>query len=239
VIVLHGSKVKGLTSLKPQYYGGNNGCVAGVGVNLTSSEPISLNYAGDTGSIYVIDLDLDNFINISDDGRLTDKQTKKIIDCFDDLNEADRYRLATDLSGKKMERFTDEKLAQRVFKKYSMQFSTLGLRLDRLKPGVEYDDDGCMVISSATKDFDLSHTSTERIHYCLNLYDNFYATNVLKEISDGLVIESDSGSVNYLSFRMQEDVIAELNSKSIEELVKIKKSHVSSKAKGIIYQYNT
>lgn len=215
MIVLHGSKVKGLESLRPQYYTGNNGCQAGVGVNLTNIPAIALNYAGEDGSVYFVNLDIDDFIDISPDVKLSPQQIKKIETIFDDLNDKDKYRLATDLSGKKRETFSDQKMAQRHFKKHSLKFSTLGLRLDRLKPTVEYDDDDNMVILSATNEFDLTNVNTERLHYCLNLYDNYYATEVLKEISSGLILDVDNEKKNYLSFRFDESVDLELSSSKL------------------------
>lgn len=217
MIVAHGSKNKGIESLVPYYYGGCNGSHDGVGVNMTNNPSLALNYAGPEGAIYIVDLDLTNFIKISESTTLTKTQANKLTEIFSDLDDQVKYRLATDICGKKTEEFNDEITANKVFKRHALKHATLGLYLDRLKPTVDFGDYDKITILSAKKEFDLEGVSTQRLHYSLNLYDNYYATEVFKKICNGLILEVDQKHTNYLSFRFEERVITEFAAKEMNK----------------------
>ena len=107
--------------------------------------------------------------------------------------------------------FSDDKEAEKFYKEEMKKFKSLDFGLDRLKPKIDYDDiNDDMIIITANKEFNFTDVSTKQIHYCLNLYDNLFATNVLKKLATGLIIEIDGGGNNYLSFRYEEPVMKEL-----------------------------
>lgn len=208
--VVHGSTVKNIKALVPQYFVGNNGSQDGIGVNLTNNVHLALNYATKEGSLYVIDLNTDGFLNISSDARLTEVQKSKVESLFNEIEEKLKYRLASDICGKNKKSFLDEDKAEAFYKEQMNIFKNLDLGLDRLKPKIDFDEDGNMVIVTANKEFNFDNVSTDHLHYCLNLYDNLFATNVFKKISSGLILEREGGSNNYLSFRYDEPVMKEI-----------------------------
>lgn len=208
--VIHGSKVKQIQYLSPQFIAGANGSQDGVGVNLTDNIDLALRYATDKGSIYLVDLNVDDFLTVSDNVRLTESQSKTLIAEFSELDERLQYRFATDLCGKETHVFDHNDKAEEFYKLERLRIKGLDLGLDRMMPEIDDNDMESFSILTARKDFDLTDVSTQHIHYCLNLYDNQLATYLLNTISKGLILERESGQNNYLSFRPSEKVHAEL-----------------------------
>jgi hypothetical protein len=208
--LIHGSTVKDIKSLVPQYFSGNNGSQDGIGVNLTDNVPLALNYATKDGSIYIVDLNTENYLTISDNETLNLEQINIIENIFNELDNTLKYRLASDISGKNKESYIDDKDAEIAYKEEMKRFKSLALGLDRLKPKIDYDDNDNMMIISASDKLNLANVSTKHLHYCLNLYDNLFATKIFKKISSGLILERDNGTKNYLSFRFEEHVTKEI-----------------------------
>jgi hypothetical protein len=209
--VVHGSKVKGIEALAAKLMAGNNGSQDGIGVNLTDNVQLALNYATEEGSLYIVDLDTEGFLEVSDSARLNSKQIDSLMEILSEVDDKLKYRLASDMCGKNEKSFPDDKEAEKYYKEEIEKFKSLDLGLDRLKPKIDYHDlSDDMVIITANKEFNFVDVSTKQIHYCLNLYDNLFATNVLKKLSTGLIIERDGGGNNYLSFRYEEPVMKEL-----------------------------
>lgn len=212
VKLAHGSKRNDLTQLEPQYIRGNNGSQDGIGVNLTADANVAVGYAEDTGSVYLVDLDISHFLIVSDKEKLNAGQAEILKMHLATLPKQDQYRLATDLCGKLSQTFDNDDDAEVFYKTQRQTHKEIGFTLDRLKPEIDYADDGRMMILYANDSFDnLTNVDTKRLHYCLNLFDNSIATSLLKTISSGLVLERENGKHNYLSFRNSEPVADRLD----------------------------
>jgi hypothetical protein len=208
----HGSKKNHLTQLEPQYIAGNNGSQDGIGINLTSDIGLAKYYAGSEGSVYLVDLNVDSYLTISDKTLLTSSQADVLKSELEKLPEKIQYRLATDICSKKPHTYGNDKEAEAFYEENKKFISSLDLGLDRMKPSIDYDDLGQMVILIAHKDFSTLETvNTGHIHRCLNLFNNEIATTLLKSISKGLILERESGLDTYLSFQMQETIVATLD----------------------------
>lgn len=239
--LLHGSRKNDLESLQPQYIGGNNGSVDGIGINLTDSIPLAKHYAGGEGSVYMSDINTADFIEISHSKHLTKEHAECLKSQLEQIDETTRYRLATDICGKAEKAFKSDDDAEAFYKEKRAEFKVLNLQLDRLKPEIDYNDDGDMVILHANLDFSgLEKATTKRMHYCLNLFDNDYATTLLKSICKGLILPREDGITNYLSFAMDEPIVARLDQEFLakpnaEALIKSSMSKYSSNS----FQTNT
>lgn len=218
MIVFHGTRADFDGPLEPRFIAGANGSQDGIGINATSSLRIAKNYAGEDGFVHVAEMNLDGFLVISNDQRLTKEQAENLEGFIGQLDDTVRTRLSTDLMGKKEYSFTDKNEAKEFLDRKKKELKDMSLYLDRMKPSVEYFEDGDYVISAAHKEVDLKDVSTEHIHYILNLLDNYLATNALKSISTGLVLERGEHS-NYLSFRYQESVIKKFPASEIESVL--------------------
>lgn len=203
----HGSPKNDLAELQPMFVGGTNGSQDGIGVNLTADGAVARHYAGDNGTVYLVDLDTSRFLTISDNKMLGHGPAEILKMHLTTLPEPIQYRLASDICGKAKRTFDNDDDAEVFYKEKRAEFRSLDLHYDRLKPDIDYDDEGRMTILYAHNDFNKLHeTSTRRLHYCLNLYDNNVATNLFKTISNGLVLERDNGKHHYLSFRASEAI---------------------------------
>jgi len=210
---MHGSSHNNLPHLEPRYIGGNNGSIDGVGINLTDSITLARNYAENDGSIYLIDIDISNYLTVSKDTLLSPNQADRLKSILSQLPNELQYRLATDMCGKEDHVFDNDKGAEDFYKKNRGEIREMNLGLDRLKPEIDYHDDGRMMILVAHNDFGkLQEISTFQIHRALNLYDNELASNILKEIAGGLVLACDNNKKNYLSFNPTEAITATLDS---------------------------
>ncbi len=210
--LLHGSKKAGISQLEPQYIGGNNGSVDGIGINLTDSIPLARHYAGSEGVVYISDIDTKDYLRISNSDHLTKEQAMSLRRELEPMNRNLRYRLATDLCGKKETVFSSDEQAEKFYKEKRQEYRDMGISLDRLKPDIDFDDNGDMIIKHAQTDFsELSKATTKHIHRCLNLLDNEFASTLLKTISKGLVLPREDGTTNYLSFAMEEGIVSEMN----------------------------
>lgn len=216
--VFHGTKADFDGPLEPGFIAGANGSQDGIGINATSSLRLAKNYAGKDGFVHVAEINTDGFLVISDENRLTSDQAEKLKGFIGQFDDTVRTRLSTDLMGKKEYSFTDKEEAKEFLNMKKKELQDMCLYLDRMKPTVEDFEEGNYVISAAHKDMDLKDVSTEHIHYILNLLDNYLATNALKSISTGLVLERGDHS-NYLSFRYQEPVIKKFPVSEIESVL--------------------
>lgn len=208
----HGSRANELTELRPQTYFGSNGSQDGVGINLTEDISLARRYAKDDGSVYLSDIDITGYLHVSEDNYLTKEQADKITELLSKLPEDLQYRFATDICGKKEFPFNSDDEAEAFYRESKAGIKALGLNLDRLKPDIDYDDKDRTLIKIAHNDFsDIQQASTKRIHWCLNMYDNHLATQILKSISTGLILERDTGKRNFLSFRGVENIVATMD----------------------------
>lgn len=210
--LLHGSKKNDLTQLEAQFIGGNNGSQDGVGINLTDSISLARHYAGSEGSVYMIDTDTTDYLSISSNHFLSQDKADILAEKLSAMHEMIRYRLATDICGKLQTAFKDDSKAEEFYKEKRKEYRSMNVSLDRLKPEIDYNDEGDMVILHAQTDFSNLHkASTYHIHRCLNRLDNELASGLLKLISKGLILERDNGTKNYLSFAYSEPVVEQLN----------------------------
>ncbi len=214
--LLHGSKKTNLTHIIPFHMMGGNGCQDGVGINLTDSASLAINYAtdpedGSLGSVYIVKLNVTNFLTVNDTTTLTPAQQEIILNEIKQLPEKYQYRLATDFSGKKELEFTDKEKALQTYKHYKQEFKTLDLSLDRLKPEAEQLTENLWEVIVPTKEANLRDVTTSHLHYCLMLFDNHWGTAVLNKITEGLILERDSGITNYLSFAKEVAIFKELD----------------------------
>jgi len=213
VRLAHGSTTNGLHSLEPQYIRGNNGSQAGIGVNMTADAEIAVRYADKTGSVYFIDTDISGFLTVSENVTISAGQSEILKMHLRTLPDVDQYRLASDFCGKSSKVFDNDKDAEHFYKSERQAYKDMGFTLDRLKPEIDYADDGRMMILYANKSFDnLTDVTTKRLHYALNLFDNSIATSLLKTISPGLILERENGKHHYLSFRNSEPITDVLDS---------------------------
>jgi hypothetical protein len=218
VRVAHGSKVNSLSELKASYYDGNNGANDGIGIYLTAEVGTAINYATDEGSVYLVDLNTEGFLTIAPDTYLSPEQSAKLEEELNTLPEEVQYRLATDICGKKEHVFLNEEDAEEFYKKERVKFKEMDLRLDRLKPEIDFNEQDQMMILAAHKSFsDIGKVETSRIHKCLNLLDNSIATSLLKTISSGLILEREEQKENYLSFRFREKIVATLDNEFLSK----------------------
>jgi hypothetical protein len=240
----HGSKKNHLTHLSPQYVNGNNGSLEGIGINCTANIILAMNYA-EEGSVYLVDLKVDSYLTVSDKTLLTSSQADILKSELEKLPEKIQYRLATDICGKKPHTYGSDKDAEVFYKDNKKSIASLDLGLDRMKPTIDYDNLGQMVIFIAHKDFSMMETiNTGHIHRCLNLFDNEMATSLLKSISSGLVLKRDSGLDNYLSFQMEENIVATLDNEFLKkpnakELISDSCKKYSTTTKEIYYKSET
>lgn len=209
--VVHGSKIKNIEFLGARFMSGSNGSMDGVGINLTSNVPLALNYATKDGSVYIVDIDTSNYLTVSDHSFLSDSQAETLITKLKELPDNLQYRLATDICGKEVVKFNDDDKAEEFYKLERIKIKGLELGLDRMMPMIDPDDDVGFSIKIARNDFDFNNVSTKHIHYCLNLYDNCLSSELLKSISDGLILEKEDGRHNYLSFNGMEKPKTEIS----------------------------
>lgn len=214
----HGSRKTDLTELQPMSVGGENGSQDGIGINLTADGAVARHYAGNDGAVYLVDIDISRFLTVSDHATLGHGHAEILKMHLATLPEHIQYRLASDICGKAQRTFDNDADAERFYKEKRAAFTSLDLHYDRLKPDIDYHDDGRMIIVYAHNDFDnLYEASTRRLHYCLNLYDNSVATSLLKTICNGLVLARDNGKHHYLSFRASEAVAHTLNADTLQQ----------------------
>lgn len=212
-LLFHGSKKSKLSFLEPQYYSGSNGSQDGVGVNLTSNLSRSQLYAGELGNILLVNLNLHNFLTISEDVKLNSEQQSKLNAFFDTLPPQLKKRLATDINGRETHHFEhgDKKEAHTFFKEQLDAHKIANLP-DRVKPVVKFEAD-TIEVHTPRDIWDLKEVNTKDLHYLTNLYDNEFATELFKKISDGLILPGDKEGDNFLSFRKNEVVLAEFKQK--------------------------
>ncbi|MDK9790111.1 hypothetical protein [Vibrio sp. D431a] len=209
--LVHGSKKKGFDALEPISMFGENGSVDGIGINLTSDIDVALRYAGDSGSVYVVDVDTDNFIEISDSSLITEEQAEFILGEIRDLHHFEQYRLYTDMCGHVTHKFNDKYLAFDFYTKEKEEAKNY--HLDRLKPKVEDKGDGFEIRAcrKSITEADLVGVSHKDAHYILNLFDNEFATRCYKHFASGLVLPKLNNGTNYLSFAYLESVEEEID----------------------------
>ncbi len=213
----HGSRKNDLTHLAPQYYNGRNGSQDGIGINLTSSVDVAMHYAGKEGSVYLVDVDTTHFLTISEETYLTEDQATVLKKELETLCTADKYRLATDILGKRQQHFVDEKEAYATFKSFSSYLKMLGLTHDRLKPSVEFGEEDVIVYTPHCNFSRIGSVNTKHLHYCLTLFDNSVATSLLETISSGLILNRENRENDYLSFAKEEKVIAKLDQEFLQK----------------------
>lgn len=216
MIVYHGSKTNEIRSLQPKAFFGENGSVDGVGVNLTSNASLAKRYAGQTGSVYFVRINTEGYLRISDNTFLNNKQAEILESAISELPEVLQYRFATDISGRKKTYISVAGEAMQFYKDEKQKHKNLGLYLDRLLPEIDPESEDYTILS-ATKEINFDKVSTSHIHRCLNLYDNMLATDLLKKLASGLILERESGTLDYLSFGMSERVELELSMDAIEQ----------------------
>jgi hypothetical protein len=208
MLVFHGSPNNTIDTLRSQFFGGENGSTDGVGINATSNLARANAYASETGSVYVLDISLERFIDIGKAHHLSIEQAQILLDTIATLPEAAQTRLYTDLLGKHTLTFKEEDAALNAYKAHKQAHKDNELGLDRLKPNVEFEVDhvAVMVPRAAGSADALCHINTEHLHYCLALYDNAFASYALAQICEGLHIHRNDQST-LLSFRQEEPIL--------------------------------
>jgi hypothetical protein len=211
--LLHGSEKQKLNHLMPFSLHGANGCHDGVGVNLTDNAKLAHDYATrlSEGSIYIIDLDTSKFLPINKQTFLNKEQAKVITKEIDLLPKKYQYRLYSDFLGKEVLELESRDEAIKVYKKYKDIFTHEQLELDRLKPTAEQITDNLWEISIPRGKGNIAEVNTEHLHYCLMLFDNHHGTNMLKKISEGLILPKGLDFNNYLSFSNHVPIHIELD----------------------------
>lgn len=206
MILFHGTTKQDLRFLEPYYYGGSNGSLDGVGINLTDSLAVAQEY-GKGGRVLLLSPSTTQFLRVDTDTMLSPAQSATLSALFKELPFEVQIRFATDLHGKQTHHFTEESAAKSFYSLAKAELAGFHLP-DRIRPEVQFERDTVDVLV-ARRDVDFSAVNTKRLHYILNLYDNRLATTMLKEITTGLVLPKDSGTTVYLSFRRDEMVLAD------------------------------
>ncbi|EGR2227264.1 hypothetical protein DZF79_03215 [Vibrio parahaemolyticus] len=196
ILVAHGSPTKEIKELRSSHYSGENGAEHGVAVYLCGAEDITtpMMYAGESGSVYLSELDISTFIKVSYDDYLTYSQSEAILDYAEKIEDlATRTRVITDLQGRDEREFSSEEHADAFYDARMEEINELGLP-DRYEPEFESDRDGNIVVSFSRDEVDRElgvTSSTKLISDSLKSASSILVTEVFSEISDGLIFNGD------------------------------------------------
>ena len=219
VHAFHGSMEKRIEKIRPASMGGRNGSVGGIGGNYSSSADVAVKYAtdnqGETGSVYIVELDVTDYVTISESNYLTKEQIKVFEKLFEPLPIDVKMRLSVDIGGRKEQRFKagEDDVAKVLFDEKKRDVKAMSEPIDRLFPVANIENGG-FVIGYASPDLSFENVDTKKIHYALNLYSNQVATDFFKSISKGLELKGIDHS-DYLSFKESEIVIREIGNRAL------------------------